>query len=423
MSLFERVFHTSHSAEQIDRVPADPGGTRSSLRVRLAPFVVYSNVALVMLGLGAIAPVLPDIQKEFDVSYAAIALAISAFAIGRLVTNLPAGYAAGKIPPVYLLMFGALAVAAGSLFAAAADGLPALLAGRTLSGIGSSITTTVGLTIVLGNAAPERRGRAGALFHSSIGGGALFGPGLGAILSLVGDWRTVLIGAGVAALVSFTLILIVAGPASKAWANATRPDRSTATKSSRPNGNGRVLAMFATYLAAFAIFFQRGAMRQTLVPLIAQDAVGLSTALTGVILMVAAAMTIATGPWVGSLTDRVGRSRILVPGLLTLAVGSLLLGFSSNVYLLMAGLLVTSLGGSVSSIPSSMIVDTVSASARGTAIGSYRVAGDGALALAPFLAGWIADNRGFSTAGVATSIFVTVAAVGVAAMNFRPKSR
>ncbi len=121
---------------------------------KLAPLVVYSNIFLVMLGLGAIGPNLTDIRRDFDVSYGAISWGVSAFAFARLFTNLPAGVAAGRLPRVPLLMAGTLCVAAGGLAAAASNGLELFLVARALQGVGSSISTTVGLTIVLDGAAP-----------------------------------------------------------------------------------------------------------------------------------------------------------------------------------------------------------------------------------------------------------------------------
>jgi len=167
---------------------------------RLGPFAVYSNVFLVMLSLGVISPMLKDIQRDLGVSYGAIAWGVGAFAIARLAADLPAGLAAERYPRALVLLVGSLAVCGGSLIAAWSNDLQTFMLARAISGIGSAITSTVGLTVILDAAAPEHRGRASARYHSALGAGAFVGPGFGGLLSTLGDWRLALAGAGVAAL-------------------------------------------------------------------------------------------------------------------------------------------------------------------------------------------------------------------------------
>jgi MFS family permease len=387
---------------------------------RLTAWAVYTNIFLVMLGLGVIAPNLTDIRKSFGVSYAEISWGVSAFALARLVMNLPAGYAAGRLPRLPLLLAGTACVGVGSLAAAMSSGLAMFLAARALSGLGSSLCTTVGLTIILDTAEPDRRGRASGLFHSAIGGGAFFGPGFGGLLSTFGSWRWALGGAALASAVSFVFLAIVVRSGQSRIARPVEVSGSGAAPQ-RVSVFGLLLAGSVAYVAAFAIFFARGAVQQTLVPLMGREVIGLGTGALSALLMASAGFTSLVGPFAGSLSDRYGRLRLLLPGLALLAMGILLVTLASSAPMFIAGFAVVSLAGTVNSIPSSAIVDSVSGSQRSLAIGVYRVVGDSALTLAPILSGWFTDTQGFRSAGVISAVVVTLA-LGVALVAGRPAS-
>ncbi|GMV86043.1 MAG: MFS transporter [Dehalococcoidia bacterium] len=392
---------------------------------KLAPLAVYSNIFLVMLGLGVIGPNLTDIRRDFDVSYGAISWGVSAFAFARFVTNLPAGIAAGRLPRVPLLMAGTFCVAAGGAAAALSNGLELFLVSRALQGVGSSISTTVGLTMVLDSAAPDRRGRASGTFHSALGGGALFGPGFGALLAEFGGWRAALGGTAVAATVSFALLaLVLRYPAASPVAAPGSPEQAETVAARRPSILALVFgAGLAAYAAAFAIFFVRGGVQQTVVPLMGREEMGLSVASLSVLLMVSAALSTVLGPFVGGLSDRLGRERVLLPGLVLLGASTMLLTMANSTPLFVSGVLLTSLAGTTFSIPSSMIVDAVGASQRAAAIGVYRVVGDAAFTVAPFASGFLVDGYGFAAAGAAsTAVIVAALAVGRAAASSQDRA-
>jgi MFS family permease len=388
---------------------------------RLTAWAIYTNIFMVMLGLGVIAPNLTDIRKSFGVSYAEISWGVSAFALARLVMNLPAGYAAGRLPRLPLLLAGTACVGLGSLVAGMSTGLPMFLAARALSGLGSSLCTTVGLTIILDTAEPDRRGRASGLFHSAIGGGAFFGPGFGGLLATLGGWRWALGGAALASAVSFLFLAVVVR---SGQSRITRTAEAAGTGASGQHVSviGLLAAGFAAYVAAFAIFFARGAVQQTLIPLMGREVIGLGAGALSALLMASAGFTSLAGPFAGSLSDRYGRMRLLLPGLALLAIGILLVTLASSTPMFVAGFAVVSLAGTVNSIPSSVIVDSVSGSQRALAIGVYRVVGDSALTLAPILSGWATDAQGFRSAGVVSAAVVALA-LGVAVVAGRPAAQ
>ena len=383
---------------------------------RLTAWAVYANIFLVMLGLGVIAPNLTDIRKSFGVSYAEISWGVSAFALARLVMNLPAGYAAGRFPRLPLLMGGTACVVGGSVLAGFSTGLPMFLAARAFSGLGSSVCTTVGLTIILDTSEPERRGRASGLYHSAIGGGAFFGPGFGGLLAVASGWRAALFGAAGASLLSLVVLGLVVRSGQSRIERA--PEPASAAGPAQVSIPGLLAAGFVAYTAAFAIFFARGSVQQTLVPLMGREEIGLSAAALSVLLMASAGFTSLAGPIAGSLSDRFGPARLLLPGLALLSLGVLVLTMASSALAFIVGIAIVSLAGTVNSIPASVIVNSVASSQRSLAIGVYRVVGDSALTVAPILSGWLTDAQGFRAAGV-MSVTVAIMALCVAVVGSR----
>jgi len=388
---------------------------------RLAPFAVYSNIFLVMLSLGVIAPNLNDIRRDFDVSYGEISWGITAFALARLLTNLPAGLLTTRVPRLPLLMSGTVCVAVGSLIAALSGSLWLFLLARAVSGVGSSISTTVGLTIVLDAAAPDRRGKASGSFHSALGGGGLIGPGFGGLLASFWGWRAALFGAAGSAALSVVLIAL-----------AVRTLRAPAVASPEPVHESRSArlplrrllfgASAVAYLAAFATFFNRGGVQQTVVPLMGRDVIGLHPGTLALVLMGTGAMGTFMGPYVGGLSDRFGRAAILQPGLLLLALGTAITGLASGVPVFLVGVFLSGLAGTTFSIPISQLVDLVGPDQRGFAIGLYRVVGDFALTIAPVVTGLLIDHRGFTSGAMLSAIVIVVALVPSLALTL-PASR
>lgn len=385
---------------------------------RIGPFAVYSNIFLVMLSLGVLAPMLADIQRDLGVSYSMIAWGTGAFAIARLITDYPAGAAATRFPRTLVLIVGSVAVCAGSLVAAFATGIELFAAARAFSGVGSAITTTVGLTVVLDAAPAETRGRASALYHSALGAGAFFGPGFGGLVATLGGWRWAMGGAGIAALLSCVLLALV----NAAHALPTRPAAAAEEATNESDDRRWVLDMLRiaapAYIATFAIFYTRGAAQFTLIPLAGRDAVGLTALALSIVLMASAAVGTILGPFVGALSDRVGRERLLLGGLVAMAAGTVLATGSSVLAIFCTGIALTALAGTTFSLPASVIVDRVDPRRRGQAIGLYRVVGDAALSLGPLAVGLMVDRSGFGGAGLSVALVVALTLLA-----WRPLSR
>ena len=159
------------------------------LRENEAVFVVCASTALVMLGQGLVGPILPLFAKTFDVSTAAIGASLSAFALARLLFNVPSGLAADRWGRRLLLVGGPLISGVGNVLSGTAGSFELFLAWRFLSGIGSAIYMT-GATIVISDIATDsNRGRLMALNQGSLLFGVTLGPAVGGIAAEIAGLR------------------------------------------------------------------------------------------------------------------------------------------------------------------------------------------------------------------------------------------
>jgi DHA1 family multidrug resistance protein-like MFS transporter len=122
---------------------------------------------------------------------------------------------------------------------------------------------------------------------------------------------------------------------------------------------------------------------------------GASYAMLGFIVSIYGAAQMITQIPIGRLSDRMGRKKILLLGLVTFAFMPLLYIYAGNAYLL---LLIRALGGvgasAVWPLAMALIVDQTGAEGRGAALGWYNASFYSALALGPFFGGGLYDLFG-----------------------------
>jgi EmrB/QacA subfamily drug resistance transporter len=98
----------------------------------------------------------------------------------------------------------------------------------------------------------------------------------------------------------------------------------------------------------------------------------------------------------GAAGDRYGRRRILLAGIATFALASLLCALAPQLWLLIGGRVVQGVGAALL-LPNSLAIlgATFEGKARGRAIGIWAAAGAAAGAIGPLLGGWLIDTVGW----------------------------
>ena len=173
------------------------------------------------------APLLPAIGRDLGITAAAVAMITTAFALGRLVMDLPAGRLADRLPPGRALAGSGVGVAVSAALLATAQSLAQALAGVFFLGVASALTNTTGMTLFATSAPSERRGTAMAGFSMALMTGQMLGPAIGGAVAGLAGWRAaqgvaVLIGVGVFAV----CLLVPAGRVARPAHESAGPDEA-----------------------------------------------------------------------------------------------------------------------------------------------------------------------------------------------------
>ena len=351
-----------------------------------------------MMGMSIISPVLPAYALGFGVSLGLVGLLISAFAVARVLLDIPAGIFASKISIKRLMLIGLVVVSLSSFAAGLAVNYPMLLAARIFEGAGSAIYTTTSITAVSRLAPEGSRGAHLSFYISMFLVGTSFGPAIGGLVSDSFGLGSPFLVYGLCATISVFMVHY--------WIEDVRPLRNHSQKVSLAR-LGRLLLrgdLLAINLATIAIFVTRQGVLNTLVPLYSKYNIGLGEGALGTILTLSAVCNLGTMLVAGRMTDVHGRKPFLFGSLIMLAVIVCLIPFTTDslgfTIVLMAAGLAIGMTGPVAA----WITDVCAPEDLAEAMGLFRTMGDVGFVIAPFTLASIAGTAGESV--IATPFFI-----------------
>jgi MFS family permease len=363
--------------------PAD----RSETAVVAVTFLTY-------LSMGVYGPLLPSIQAEFNAGAGEVGLLISSYALGRLVSALPAGRYLTRFEPGLALVVSTLLTALGSVLSAVVADLSTLIAMQLLRGLGLTGVVVVILAYLGSVSTPATSARVFGRFFLAQLVSLSLSPTLVGLTSIWWPWRTIFLASAVGPLLAGIGVWIFAR-APGFWVSAVA--RPSAARSGQSTWRTWRLG-WPAYLANFLTLFVYAGVPLALLPLfgartleMGPDALGLALGLT--------AWAMVIGTYVSTeLGERIGKAW-------TLALGyAILLGVVPPVVAPSTGVLVLALTlvhlgvGLTASLPTAMLSDRLPAAQLGNAIGIIRAAADVGWLLAPTAIGVVLDSAGFTAA-------------------------
>jgi len=353
---------------------------------------VILNLSLVsgfvILGVSIISPVLPQYALSFSIPVALVGWAVSAFALARVVTDIPAGFLADRFGRKRNMIFGLVLIILSSIAAGTASNYAWLIFARIVGGVGSALYMISATTWVAQVSAGKSRGRYMSLYTGLVFAGTAFGPTIGgytaAHFGLQAPFFAYAV-LGLAGLIA-TLPLKEAADSSQAARSKMRMKDVLSALSNRP--------FMLVNCAVLGLFFLRAGVRSTLVPLYASLNLGLSEEKIGILLTVAAVATAVFTFPSGWLSDKVGRKRPMMACLFLSSIAVLLIPLQGSLAGLMGIMafygLATGLQGSIAAWPA----DVAPKGRLGTSMGVYRIMGDIGMVLGPITASYVADYTG-----------------------------
>jgi MFS family permease len=333
---------------------------------------LYLPAVMLSLGVGIAAPVLPAYAKSFHVSFSTAALILIVQPWGSVLSTFPTGYLIDRLGRKPILLLGPLLTAITAFLTAFAWSFAVLLIFRFLNGMAAQMWQQSRLAMIADTASDSERGKLITWMNTTQRFGMLFAPLLGGVVAGY-DLRLPFILHGV-------LVLTVLAP-SFLLAKETAPE-GTRGKASR---DGEWTYVFAElkkpqlrWFLAAQVFanLTRGNIQGILNLYMAYEYHRGPQSL-GIIASANSIANIPIGFATGTIMDRYGRKKTVVPGFSGLAVSGAFLAFTalahSPFWVFLIGYFMLNVSQGVTSGNMQVLgADLAPARARGRFIGLWR---------------------------------------------------
>jgi len=376
-------------------------------------WVLIGAAFIIAVGFGLITPVLPQFARSFDVGVTASSVIVSAFAFFRLVFAPAAGRLITMLGerPVYLI--GLLIVALSTGASAFAQSYGQLLTFRALGGIGSTMFTVSSAALIIRLAPPAIRGRVSSVFASAFLLGGVAGPLIGGLLGGFG-LRVPFIVYAVALLIAAAVVAtFLSGARLRELSDGRTPEPMTFREALGDSAFRSVL------VSGFAHGWTNFGVRTAIIPLfITAIVLGTpheprSAQLAGVAIATFAAGNALALTFSGRLADTIGRKPPLVGGLIVSGTSTLVLGFVTNLWLVLALCLIAGAGaGTLNPAQQATVADVVgNHRSGGSVLAGFQMAMDTGTIIGPILVGALIDRFGYAQGFLATGVTLLLAAL------------
>lgn len=363
---------------------------------------LIANV-LFWLSLQALYPTLPLYVASFGGTPAENGLATLSAAVGAVLARPFIGMWADRAGRKPILLIGGILAAITPILYGAFPIIPGVIAARALSGVGIAAFTTGFQALLADLAPPERRGEVFGWGGNSMALASLVGPLAGAWITTQHGFPTVFAVTALAGAACTLTALLIRQPAREATPAISSPP----VQGLRETLALRNVRTGAVAVSPLGIAF--GAM-VTFWPLVAQEN-RLGT--VGAFYTVYALGMLTVQILAGRLSDRIGRARVMLPGMLLagMAFAAIPAARSDAASLLVAFACGAGLGIARTAIDA-LVLDGVPDKLRGTAVAVEFTTNDVWIGVGSVLAGALGGVAGFGVAfAAAGAMCVATAAV------------
>jgi MFS family permease len=370
------------------------------------------------VGWSMVLPVIPRLADEFNVSVGVAMQVVTFFVVGRMVGTPIAGMVVDRIGSRLALIGGPALVCLGGLASVFTPWFLVILGTAFLVGIGESLWAFGREIAGIDLATLDKRGRILSGFHGIHGAGLAFGPLLGGVLADSMGLQVVFIAIAVESAAAVALGMLVANSRREARAAVQASGESALTKTSRspfsltrftrtivdwPRSiKGLVMeinpGMRTTYatlvFATFAGFLFRNGY-QSLLPVFADEELGLSSTEIGALFSFAGIIVLLLTLPAGLIIDKIGRKWATVPSTALPGIAFLLVPFADSFVFMVPLVIIMGVanGLSLGSLATSTY-DVIPASARGRLQALRRTIADVGGIGAPALGGLLTNLYG-----------------------------
>jgi DHA1 family tetracycline resistance protein-like MFS transporter len=366
--------------------------------------VIWTTVALDLIGFGILFPVLARYARDAGASPATAGLLVASFSIAQLVFSPITGRLSDRIGRKPVIIMSLVGTAVGSLLTGLAGSLWLLFLARILDGA-SGASVSVAQAAVTDVAPPEDRARLLGLLGAAFGAGFALGPAIGGIAALVNHRLPFFIAAAIAGVNALVAVKRLPETRSSSVLASPSPSYGGQSTQERVRSVRRLVLVTFVSLVAFSGF-------EATFSLLAEARFNLSESSTyGLFFLVGIGLVVVQGGAIHTVVVKLGELRTVRFGLACNAVGLSLVAVDAGWAPLTLALALLIVGqGLVAPTLSALVAGRASIDRRGEALGVQQSAGGLARSVGPALGGYL-FGQSISAPYLVGAALVTVAIV------------
>lgn len=377
--------------------------------VRRLLFLASAVVFLDVTFFSVLTPLLPSYKADHHLTDASAGILAGSFAAGALVFAIPAGWLVARIGARPTVIAGLVGIGIFSPLFGFAENTLLLDLLRFLQGGAGALMWAGAIAWVVVAAPRSRRGEMLGIVIAAAVGGELLGAPLGALAHAIGT-EIVFSSVLVASVLLIGLALTLPGPRdveSQPLGDAWRRLR----KSDVPAG----VMMLAAPSVAFGLAVVIGPLHM--------DDLGASPFLIAAAFAAGSVIEAITGPVIGRISDRVGRTLPYLVGVGAMMLGVIGLGLAGILPLMFAAVMAMAFGAGLAFTPASTLVADHATAAgvnQGYASGASNVAWGGGQVLGAAGGGALAGAAGYLLPCLITAALLVVVGLVARSLGIGP---
>ena len=349
----------------------------------------------------------PAIISEFNLSYGSVGMLVMGYRLSSGSLQIIMGFLGRFVKKKILLGFGMIWQSVGNALTTICPGFGSIFITRTLAGIGASPQHPTGAAFIAENFPKNRLGRAMGLNLTAAQAGRFIAPLIGSLVLMSIGWRATLLAFSIPGFVVGILFLFIA----ESKRSGDRTGQFTLrvlVDEMRKVLRNRTIVMVMVVEATMA--FRMGA--SDFIPSYLVKDLNMTPATAGILFTVFLGSGLFAPYLWGSLSDRFGRSRVLMLAMGGAAVFWYLVPYGRNTFQLV--LILVPLGiacQGVGGIIQAFVGEVTTQENRDLVYGIYFTLAYSIGSLSSVILGYIADSFGFQVSFTCVALFSVSATV------------
>ena len=373
-----------------------------------------SYVLLCVIGLAAmfstslVNPLLSIFAKEIGAVGVMIGFSVAGYWVARVLLEIPSGFISARYGYYWPMLLGLVLTTAGTFWNAFVTDPYQLILARALQGLGAPLFFAVSMTFIVNMFSAERRGAAMGLFQGVEFGGSILGSTFsGFIITALGFQGGFFLSTALCAIA----VLLLALPGNVRRESAAMPKIPAMKLSSLPKVFSNKILLIVSFATLMEFILSNGVI-YTVYPLYAKEVLGMSLTDIGLISGARSVGYVLAMLVMGSIADRIGRKPILLFGVASTAVMTIVLSFASGIVMTAAILFCIGITtGAIWIVCPVIAAEAVEPENRGAAIGTYRTFFDLGSIFGPILMTYVMGVYGTTMCFYIAAVLLAVAFV------------